>query len=141
MKTLISSEYAPYVKELVKKAQKSIDICMYDWRIYFNNPENPIQQVNLELIRAAQRGVRVRALLNTDLVLDYLKNFKIKARTLKDNRVLHSKFIIIDEKILVIGSHNMTSNAISRNLETSIVIDIPEGENRIQEFFNNLYGL
>jgi phosphatidylserine/phosphatidylglycerophosphate/cardiolipin synthase-like enzyme len=138
---LICTDYNKMVIPLINNAKKSIDICMYDWRWYLDKLGHPVQEFNLALVRAVLRGVRVRAILNSNEIIDQLKDVKIQARTLKDKRVLHSKLVIIDDITLVIGSHNLTSNAFSRNLETSVIIDIPENNTRFQEYFNNLYGL
>lgn len=138
---VIGSEYSKKVVPLLDNARKSIDLCMYDWRWYLDRLEHPVQEFNRALVRAVQRGVRVRCLTNTDLLTKQLNDLKIKARTLNDQRVLHAKFLIIDDELLVIGSHNLTSNAFTRNLETSVILEIPQGENRFQTFFNNLYGL
>jgi phosphatidylserine/phosphatidylglycerophosphate/cardiolipin synthase-like enzyme len=138
---IIGSEYVQKVVPLINGAIKSIDILMYDWRWYLDRLEHPVQEFNRALVHAVSRGVRVRCLTNTDLLTKQLNDLKIKARTLKDERVLHAKIIIIDEKFLVIGSHNLTSNAFTRNLETSVILEIPQGQDRFQQFFNNLYGL
>lgn len=138
---IIGSDYTKLVIPLIENARHSIDICMYDWRWYFDNAEHPVQLFNMALVRAVRRGVRVRCLTNTDLLIDTLNNLKMKARTLKDTRVLHSKLVIFDNQTLVIGSHNLTSNAFTRNLETSVIVEIPQGQTRFQEYFNNLYGL
>jgi phosphatidylserine/phosphatidylglycerophosphate/cardiolipin synthase-like enzyme len=138
---VIGAEYVQKVVPLINSAIKSIDIIMYDWRWYLDRAEHPVQEFNRALVLAVNRGVRVRCLTNTDLLTKQLNDLKIKARTLKDERVLHAKVIIIDDKLLVIGSHNLTSNAFTRNLETSVILEIPQGQDRFQQFFNNLYGL
>ena len=51
-KTLIGSEYAKILAEEINKARKNIDIIMYDWRFYPDNPTHPISVVNQSLIRA-----------------------------------------------------------------------------------------
>lgn len=141
MQPLICSDYAKQVPDLFRNAKKSIDILMYDWRWYLDRLEHPVQELNRELVQAVRRGVRVRTITNSPDLIPTLTELGIKARVLKDKRVLHSKLIIIDDEILIIGSHNLTSNAFSRNLETSVVVAIPEGQTRFQEFFNNLYGI
>lgn len=141
MDVIVGAEYPKKVIPLIDSAKSSIDIMVYDWRWYPDQIAHPVQQFNAAIVRASQRGVHVRAVINAVLNLDTLKSVGIKARMLKDKRVLHTKMIIVDGKTLVIGSHNFTRNAFGSNIETSIVVDIPEDVTRLHEFFNNLYGL
>lgn len=138
---IIGAEYPKKVIPLIDAAKKNIDIVVYDWRWYPDQIAHPVQQLNAAIVRASQRGVFVRAVVNADLNLQTLNSAGIKARRLKDKRTLHTKMILIDNKILVLGSHNFTRNAFGANIETSVAIELPEEETRFAEFFANLYGL
>ena len=138
---VIGKDYSVIVVPLIDAAKKSIDLCVYDWRFYPNRPEHPVSLFNQALIRAARRGVRVRALLNSALILPILREQGILAATPRDHRVLHTKFILIDDSDLVIGSHNFTSNAFTSNLECSVYAPGCPAVPRFAEFFNNLYGM
>jgi phosphatidylserine/phosphatidylglycerophosphate/cardiolipin synthase-like enzyme len=140
MITLIGSDYPAYVIPAIDRAQKSIDVVSYDWRWYENKPQHATQQMNLAFLRAVRRGVRVRAVLNVGEQAKYLRTLGIKAKHLPDRRVLHAKLMIFDESNLVIGSHNLTSNAFYRNLECSVVIPLEHVNNRVSSFFENIYN-
>jgi phosphatidylserine/phosphatidylglycerophosphate/cardiolipin synthase-like enzyme len=92
-------------------------------------------------MRAAKRGVQVRAILNSADLVPILQSIGVKAKVLRDRRTLHVKLLIFDGKTLVIGSHNFTRNAFSHNIEASVAVAIPEGVTRFSEFFENLYNL
>ena len=139
MKTLIGADYPKQVIPLIDEAKHSIDVVTYDWRWYANKPAHATQQFNMALVRATRRGVKVRAVVNVAKQAVLLKNFGIDARTLRDKRLLHAKLLIVDRTKVIIGSHNLTSNAFYRNLECSVVADIPENDNRLLRFFENLY--
>lgn len=141
MRTLIGGDYQKEMIKCIDSAVREIDIVTYDWRWYENQPQHPVQQFNLALLRAVKRGVQVRAVLNDDLLLNRLTTLGIRARVLNDRRVLHSKIIIFDRSLLAIGSHNLTRNAFTTNIESSVLVYIPDGETRILEFFDNLYNL
>lgn len=141
MEIIIGSEYPKKIIPLIESAKKNIDIVVYDWRWYPDQLAHPVQQFNIALVRAVQRGVIVRAVVNANTILDTLKSVGIKAKQLPDKRVLHSKMIMLDDTTLVIGSHNFTRNAFTSNIETSIAVEIPENATRFREFFNNIYGL
>lgn len=140
MITLIGSEYPTKMIDLFNAAKKSIDIVVYDWRWYEDHIGHPVQQFNMSLVRAAQRGVRVRAVINSKDLIEKLNSLKIKARQLGDKRTLHSKLVMIDDNLLIIGSHNFTRNAFTSNIETSIIVDMSEDSTRLKDFFNNIYG-
>ena len=141
MLCIIGSEYPKKVIPLINEAKKNIDIVVYEWRWYPNQPGHVVQQFNNALVRAVQRGVLVRAVLNTPLILPILTKTGIKARVLRDQRVVHTKMLIIDGTTLIIGSHNFTRNAFGSNLETSICVEIPSEITRLAEFFENLYNI
>jgi phosphatidylserine/phosphatidylglycerophosphate/cardiolipin synthase-like enzyme len=141
MIVLIGSEYPKKIIPLIESAKRNIDIVVYDWRWYPDQVSHPVQQFNMALVRAVQRGVIVRAVINAHTILPVLQKVGIKARQLGDKRTLHSKLIMVDETTLVIGSHNFTRNAFVSNIESSIVVEIPAEVTRFKEFFNNLYGL
>lgn len=136
---IIGREYPKIVTPLIKQANGRIDIVMYDWRWYPHQPADPVQGFNIELVKAVRRGVQVRAVLNSARNLDVLKDVGIKARTLQDKRTVHIKMLLIDDKYLIIGSHNLTRNAFERNLEASILVELPEEEKRFADLFRRLY--
>jgi len=138
---LSGSDYPKKITEYINASKKNIDVAVYDWRWYADQPAHAVQRFNNALVQSVKRGVKVRAVVNAGFIVPILKSVGIQARNLKDKRVLHAKFIIIDNKILVIGSHNFTRNAFGSNIETSVIIDLDEGDTRISELFNNLYNI
>jgi phosphatidylserine/phosphatidylglycerophosphate/cardiolipin synthase-like enzyme len=120
MKPIIGADFPKKVIPLIDEANRNIDIVVYDWRWYANQPGHCVQQFNNALVRAVGRGVHVRALVNRPDLLPMLKSVGINARVTQDARTLHAKLIIIDTHTLVIGSHNFTRNAFSHNIEASV---------------------
>jgi len=126
-------------KEIIKninQAQASINIAMY----IFTDRE-----IALPLIKAQERGVKVRVYLDQDQV-DYkysqsrfLVQKGIKTRISTNNYIMHNKFAIIDNRILLTGSYNWTFSANNRNDENLMVIDDPEIIARYQNQFVNLW--
>lgn len=122
-------------KEIIKninQAEAFINIAMY----IFTDRE-----IALPLIKAHERGVKVRLYLDKDQV-DYqysqsrfLVQKGIKTRVSLNNYIMHHKFAIIDNRILLTGSYNWTFSANHRNDENLIVIDDPE----IIEIFQNQF--
>lgn len=138
---IISNQYPTIVIPYIDKAQFSLDIIMYDWRWYANQPGHSTQQFNLAILRAIKRGVCVRAILNFNRNIKVLNDVGIKAKTTKNKVCVHSKLLLIDSKIAVVGSHNFTSNGFNLNLETSVLLDMPDENQRFVQLFNSLYNL
>jgi len=122
-------------KEIIKninQAQASINIAMY----IFTDRE-----IALPLVKARERGVKIRVYLDKDQV-DYqysqsrfLVQRGIKTRISTNNYIMHNKFAIIDNRILLTGSYNWTFSANNRNDENLMIIDDPE----IIEIFQNQF--
>lgn len=136
---IIGADFPKKVIPLLDSAKKNIDIAVYDWRWYANQPAHAVQQFNIALVRAVQRGVLVRAVVNTTEIVPQLKKVGIQARGLKDARTLHTKLILIDGELAIIGSHNFTRNAFGSNIEVSLAVGIPVEHDRLAQFFNNIF--
>jgi phosphatidylserine/phosphatidylglycerophosphate/cardiolipin synthase-like enzyme len=141
MEVIVGSDFPKKIIPLFDKAKRNIDIVVYDWRWYQDNPEHAVQQFNAALVRARQRGVMVRAVINTPELIPILTKCGIGARCTRDKRTLHAKMIIVDGEKLVIGSHNFTKNAFGSNLEVSIITEILPENTRLAELYENLYNI
>jgi phosphatidylserine/phosphatidylglycerophosphate/cardiolipin synthase-like enzyme len=103
------------------------------------------REIALPLIKAQERGVKVRLYLDKDQV-DYqysqsrfLVQKGIKTRISSNKYIMHNKFAIIDNRILLTGSYNWTFSANNRNDENLMVIDDPELIEIFQNQFINLW--
>ena len=139
MKTIIGKEFAPKVIPLIKQARKSIDIIVYDWRWYPDQIGSAIQKFNNAIINTAQKGKAVKAITNNSHIHKILSQFKIKAKKFYSKKKLHTKLMIIDNKIAILGSHNYTMNAFTINYEVSVIIQEEEVIKRLNQYFQNLW--
>lgn len=138
---IISKDFPKVVIPLIDSAKHNIDIIVYDWRFYKNDPASPVSLFNQAIARACRRGVRVRCLVQNDGVVDRLKELGCDARRLNTKKILHTKLIILDRLGIIIGSHNYTQHAFSSNHEASIFIKMADEKNGLTEYFNNLFGI
>jgi phosphatidylserine/phosphatidylglycerophosphate/cardiolipin synthase-like enzyme len=126
-------------KEIIKninRAEAFINIAMY----IFTDKE-----IAIPLVKARERGVKVRVYLDQDQV-DYkysqsrfLVQKGIKTRISSNKYIMHNKFAIIDNRILLTGSYNWTFSANHRNDENLMIIDDPEIIEIFQNQFVNLW--
>ena len=140
MQPIIGKEFPNKVIPLIDQAKTSIDIVVFDWRWYPQNPGSPVQLFNQALVRAVRRGVKVRAIANNIEIISTLKNVGVQAKKLVTPRLVHVKMMIIDGQKVILGSHNYTESAFQMNYELSVLLDEVEPDNQFLEFFNNLYG-
>jgi phosphatidylserine/phosphatidylglycerophosphate/cardiolipin synthase-like enzyme len=80
------------------------------------------------LIRAHQRGVEVRVLLDRKsqssnrYVMDVLSDAQIELRQDGKHAIAHNKVMVIDRTIVITGSFNFTNSASTRNAENFLVL-------------------
>lgn len=146
---LPSKEYFNKVHSLIKNASKSISIVMFSFRYYEDYPNSPSNILARDLIEANKRGVDVKVLLDiSDFDEEITKENRNTGRILSQNGVrvyydtmektTHSKVIVIDSRYTVLGSHNWTYHGLSKNNETSILIDSEELAKETQKYIMEL---
>lgn len=119
------------ILNLIRQAKNEIDLEMY---ILTD------KDVLNELVNAAQRGVKIRIILEyrveiKDLlkIARYLDRENIQLRWSQDKyKLTHSKMMIIDKKKVLIGSINFSKSALENNREVGIIV---EGE-IVKEYLN-----
>jgi len=139
MEILIGREFYQKVVPLIEKAKNSIYIIVFDWRWYVGGLGSYIQNFNQAIVRAARRGVKVKAVVNTERIAQILRDLGIESKKASTMNLVHCKVMIIDEEIAIVGSHNYTESALTTNYEVSVMIKGRENISRLIEFFNNLY--
>lgn len=137
---LFDRDYYPQVHQALTAAKKSIMCVMYMANI------SPAYKTGLEynlvndLIGAHRRGVAVTVILDQNIMFweNGKKGKKIERKSqeayelLKKNgvpvyydskdRVTHTKILIIDNYITIVGSTNWTQSALTKNHEASVLI-------------------
>ena len=139
MEAIIGKEFPEKVIPLIDSAKHSIDIVVFDWRWYPQDPGNSVQLFNQAIVRASRRGVKVRVIANNDEIVRVLKSVGIEAKKFITQKLIHCKLMIIDDEIAIVGSHNYTQSAFEMNYELSIIIKGRDEIQRIIQFFNNIF--
>lgn len=139
-KAVIGKNFVPAVVPLIDKAKYRISILVFDWRWYPNDPHSPAQVFNQAIVRASRRHIKVRALVNLAGAVEQLQALGIDCRKVTSKDLLHSKLIIIDDSIVILGSHNFTQSAFGKNFETSIITNdagvVADLKNYFEVIFN-----
>jgi len=54
---------------------------------------------------------------------------------------VHAKMLLIDNRIAVVGSHNLTKMGLTKNLEISLAVTFDNPQNELVAYFQNLWGV
>lgn len=148
---VVSQEYFDNVLREVNLAEESIYIIMYSMKAYDSN--NSVQQLEDALIAAIGRGVDVKVLLDQNewsgeitsvtktnwKARDYLEAGGVEVKVDSLKQTTHIKLVVVDGKVVVIGSTNWTFSAFERNNEANVLIrDIGTAE-YFSNYFNFLW--
>ena len=110
------------------------------------------------LIKAHRQGVDVRVIVDegfewdpklakvskrrsrkNDAASGHLHRHGVAVRRDDPQRIMHGKFILVDDDIAIIGSHNWTYSALKRNIEASVLLrgqdDVAELSGRYQQLW------
>ena len=136
---IIGSQYAEKVMPIVSSAKNSIEIIVFDWRWYPDYVGYPIHKFNNEILQAAKRGVKVRAITNYKEITELLRKSAIECKHLLHNKLVHTKMLVVDRKIAVVGSHNFTHSAFSYNHEISVIMNDEKIATELSVFFDHLW--
>lgn len=140
-RAVIGADFPKVAIPLLDSARESVRVIVFDWRYYRAVPSHPVSMFNLAFARAAKRGVSVRALVNSDAIIGFLKSMDCDARRLHSTKLLHSKMLLVDDTKLLMGSHNYTQHAFCMNEEMSVLLDLSHRENSFTKYFDRLWGL
>jgi len=134
--SLVGDPERAIIEEL-NKTRKSIDIAMY----YFTD-----RDLANAVIDAHNRGVRVRVYLDKEQKeakyskSRYLAKQGITIRYSSNSYLMHHKFAVIDNEVVITGSYNWTASAGERNNENLLVIRDPPSASIYEQEFHRLWG-
>lgn len=103
--------------EAIRSAESQIDLAVYSMRSY---------SLRDALLEAHNRGVDVRIVIETDNrwtpAVTTLEGAGIPLRTDERDYLMHHKFMVIDRKLVWIGSANFTFSGTHRENNSSLVV-------------------
>ncbi len=118
----------------IKGAKSTIDLATY------NYTDTKTAQA---LIDAVHRGVKVRMVIDEDnynkKVVDQLHDGGVRIISARSSGLMHAKYIIIDGKIVISGSANMTLASFSDDNNFMIRMESPEAAKIFTDEFEEMY--
>ena len=124
------------INRIIGAAERSIYIATFKLELTHTFRGRKVRQFFRLLEEKKAAGVDIKILVNTRgggkhiprtnlYAINHLKNHKIQVRIPPRDRICHAKIIIVDDKVLVIGSHNLSTKSCHNNIEASIVTPVP----------------
>lgn len=134
---LANENYYPVLLEAIDKARQEIMISIFSFKTGERKNTYPDKILN-HLAEAVKRGVKVIVILEkTDHRTEGLDiQNRETGRLLAEKginvfydsprRTTHTKLIVIDQRLLILGSHNFTQSALKYNNEMSVLLENPD---------------
>ena len=130
---LIDEKFLPAAIDLILKAKKSIYITTFKAEFTTKPRGRKLMAFFWTLARKVREGVDVQLITNkpangkhipisNGYAIDWLGSNGIKVKCLPDERICHSKILIVDKEIAIIGSHNLSIKSCHNNFEISFTI-------------------
>jgi phosphatidylserine/phosphatidylglycerophosphate/cardiolipin synthase-like enzyme len=142
---VVNGTYGSTLMNLIRGAKRRITCVFYLFRTGSSAGNQP-RAVAAELIAARRRGVEVTVVLDGGRSVGSENRATARLLSRGGIRVLfpgagvttHAKAVSIDDRYLLIGSHNLTQSALTLNNELSLVIDSPQLAGQVRGYLERL---
>jgi phosphatidylserine/phosphatidylglycerophosphate/cardiolipin synthase-like enzyme len=123
----------------IQDSRKTIDIAVYNFTAY---------ELADALYAAKARGVQVRVVVDREMAETSgsgvrglrLNGITVRSLGVPEQSLMHNKFAVFDERLVVTGSYNWTNSAEHANYENLVVLEEPKLVERFQQEFRRLWG-
>lgn len=136
---LINEEYYKTFLESIKNAKNSILGFVYHDSIYLSITGSKADDYIFALKEAHVRGVSIKILCQSDLQVKKFRPFVSEIKMAKGFKTMHSKAFCFDNEFLILGSHNFTDNAVTKNLEMSTILTDKNDILRFNNYFETVW--
>ncbi|RYD89165.1 MAG: hypothetical protein EOP50_17935 [Sphingobacteriales bacterium] len=134
---LEDENYYDRVLSLLHRSTSRIWVCMF--HISSGNDDHPTTKLLEALGAAKKRGVDVKVIMDQDLKTDPYLSTIINSEARRclteqgvlvkfdtSDKLLHSKVVLIDNEVTILGSHNWTHSAFHVSHEDSLAVNSPQ---------------
>lgn len=125
VRPVVNREYLPAVLDLIAAATNSIEFLQLEM-----HDDRAVRAIEAALAAAVRRGVRVRGMLDDGVdfnaaAVARLLALGAEAKLDTPEKMTHSKLVVVDGKVVLLGSTNWTGNSMGNNNETNVRLDDP----------------
>lgn len=151
VRVFTGGEYVPVLQEILGSACHEVLTCQYVWLWYVHSPKRWVHRLSLAAVATAKRGLKVCVLLNRESAKNRLGRenektaviLRAAGATVRMGRpgiADHSKFWVIDRKVLVVCSHNLSTRSVTSNTELGVVVWSELAARDAAEYFEKLWS-
>ncbi|NAZ14106.1 MAG: phospholipase [Desulfurococcales archaeon] len=144
---LLDKDYYGNLSVILPRANKSVYVIMYVIKYDPKDPMDPVNTLLNILINLSKRNVDVKIIVDDETynsypeTINYLLSHNISVKLDESSgRTTHTKLVIIDGKIVFLGSHNWTQSALQRNHEVSVLIYDEDVAKILLRYFFNIWS-
>ena len=142
---LTNEDYLPALIKAIDEAQSEIFMSIFSFKAGVHKSSYP-DRILGHLVKAVKRGVDVKVILETTGRLhdelntqnrqtgNLLEEKGVKVYFDSPRTTTHTKLIVIDERVVILGSHNLTQSALKYNNEISIMLSRPDLAKRARNY-------
>ncbi|TGU75161.1 phospholipase [Geomonas terrae] len=142
---LADASYQGTLREKIRGAKRRI-ICAFYLFKATDRKGNAPALIAADLADAKRRGVEVKVILEGDdevarenrAVAGYLTRKGVQVLFPRGRRTTHAKAVVIDDRFVLIGSHNLSHAALTKNRELSVLLDAPELAAQVTRYLDEL---
>ena len=143
------AQYFQVAQRIIKEAKTSIHVMMFEMGYYDQHPNTPTNLLIKELIHAKKRGVKVEVILEAREGEDRTtKRNRHTGKILSEGGVevifdplfktTHTKSMVVDGRLTLLGSTNWTYYALTNNHEVSVLVQSKELGKALIDYFNQV---
>lgn len=143
--------YLTFVEKLIASAEEKIRIVMFFMR-FEDNKKYPTDSLFKELLAAKKRQVDIKVILDRDEegqifgsreinegAYNFFKSNKIEVTYDFDKELTHTKLVLVDDRHVVIGSHNWTAGSFFAYDDKSVYIESCSLADETSRYFDDLW--
>ena len=135
---LLNQEYYHSMKDDLGNANKTILVAMYIMKYDSSDSDNWANDLIRELVNASDRGVNVTVIIENRTyspphldekylsenleAYQYLSDNNVTVQLDNENDTDHMKLVVIDDRVVYVGSHNWSESGLYYNSESSVKI-------------------
>jgi phosphatidylserine/phosphatidylglycerophosphate/cardiolipin synthase-like enzyme len=136
--------YFDHAHRILSGARKSIHIVSFEVKYYRSYPDSLENRLVRDLIYARERGVEVKVLVDDyskeNNAYDILRENKVEVKMDSNETTTHAKLIIVDGKIVLLGSTNLSYYGLEENNEVDVLIKDYRTGQYYERYFASLWG-
>ncbi len=139
-------DYYRVASELIRSAGECVCLAVFIAKYDPDDPVDPANDLLRLLAEKAREGVEVRVLVDDVTAERYPETLQLLSSSGAEVRLdpsprttMHAKLLIVDRRVVLVGSHNWSEAALSYNWEASVLTGDPRVVESAVEWFEKLW--